>query len=201
MDKTLSSYAAENSIANLEFLSCIPGSIGGAIRMNSGCYGDEISNILISIKAIDFKGKVTEFDRKDIQFFYRGTNLPENIIILSAKLQANVGDKNLIKEKIKKFSQEKKETQPSKIKTCGSTFKNPKDKKAWELIKNSNCNLVSFGKARISNKHSNFFVNEGGATSEDIEKLINFVRQKVFEKYNIKLDLELKIIGETLRNG
>ncbi len=201
LDKTLSSYAAENSIANLEFLSCIPGSIGGAIRMNSGCYGDEISNILISIKAIDFKGKVTEFDRKDIQFFYRGTNLPENIIILSAKLQANVGDKNLIKEKIKKFSQEKKETQPSKIKTCGSTFKNPKDKKAWELIKNSNCNLVSFGKARISNKHSNFFVNEGGATSEDIEKLINFVRQKVFEKYNIKLDLELKIIGETLRNG
>ena len=201
LDKTLSSYAAENSIANLEFLSCIPGSIGGAIRMNSGCYGDEISNILISIKAIDFKGKVTEFDRKDIQFFYRGTNLPENIIILSAKLQANVGDKNLIKEKIKKFSQEKKETQPSKIKTCGSTFKNPKDKKAWELIKNSNCNLVSFGKARISNKHSNFFVNEGGATSEDIEKLINFVRQKVFEKYNIKLYLELKIIGETLRNG
>ena len=201
LDKTLSSYAAENSIANLEFLSCIPGSIGGAIRMNSGCYGDEISNILISIKAIDFKGKVAEFDRKDIQFFYRGTNLPENIIILSAKLQANVGDKNLIKEKIKKFSQEKKETQPSQIKTCGSTFKNPKDKKAWELIKNSNCNLVSFGKARISNKHSNFFVNEGGATSEDIEKLISFVRQKVFEKYNIKLDLELKIIGETLRNG
>ncbi len=198
LDKTLSSYAAENSIADLEFLSCIPGSIGGAIRMNSGCYGDEISNILISIKAIDFKGKVTEFNRKDIQFFYRGTNLPENIIILSAKLLANVGDKNLIKEKIKKFSQEKKETQPSQIKTCGSTFKNPKNKKAWELIKNSNCNLVSFGKARISNKHSNFFVNEGGATSEDIEKLINFVRQKVFEKYKIKLDLELKIVGKII---
>ena len=201
LDKTLSSYAAENSIADLEFLSCIPGSIGGAIRMNSGCYGDEISNILISIKAIDFKGKVTEFNRKDIQFFYRGTNLPENIIILSAKLLANVGDKNLIKEKIKKFSQEKKETQPSQIKTCGSTFKNPKDKKAWKLIKNSNCNLVSFGKASISKKHCNFFVNEGGASSEDIEKLINFVRQKVFEKHNINLDLELKIIGETIKNG
>ncbi len=201
LDKTLSSYAAENSITNFEFLSCIPGSVGGSIKMNSGCYGNEISNILISIKGIDFKGNITEINRKDIKFFYRGTSLPENLIILSAKLRADFGDKNLINEKIKKYSREKKETQPSQIKTCGSTFKNPKDKKAWKLIKNSNCNLVSFGKASISKKHCNFFVNEGGASSEDIEKLINFVRQKVFEKHNINLDLELKIIGETIKNG
>ena len=197
----MSSYAAENSITNFEFLSCIPGSVGGSIKMNSGCYGNEISNILISIKGIDFKGNITEINRKDIKFFYRGTSLPENLIILSAKLRADFGDKNLINEKIKKYSREKKETQPSQIKTCGSTFKNPKDKKAWKLIKNSNCNLVSFGKASISKKHCNFFVNEGGASSEDIEKLINFVRQKVFEKHNINLDLELKIIGETIKNG
>ena len=201
LDKTLSSYAAENSIVNFEFLSCIPGSIGGAIRMNSGCYGNEISDILISVKGTDFKGKIIEIKREDIKFFYRGTNLPEDLIILSANLRADLGDKNLIHEKIKNFSQKKKETQPSQIKTCGSTFKNPKDKKAWKLIQNSNCNLASFGKASISKKHSNFFVNEGGASSEDIEKLINFVKQKVFEKHRVRLDLELKIIGETVKNG
>jgi UDP-N-acetylmuramate dehydrogenase len=196
LDKTLSRYAADNSIANFEFLSCIPGSIGGAIIMNSGCYGDEISNILISIKTIDFNCKLKEFKRDQIKFEYRGTNLPKDLIILSAKLRAKTGDKNLIIEKIKNYNENKKNSQPSQIKTCGSTFKNPRDKKAWELIKDSNCNLLSFGKASISKKHCNFFVNEGGASSTDIEKLIQLVRQKVLEKHNVKLELELKIVGE-----
>ena len=199
-DKTLSRYAAENSIANFEFLSCIPGSIGGTIKMNSGCYGNEISDILISVKALDFKGNLIDIKREEIKFVYRGSNLPEDLIFLSAKLQAKSGDKNLINEKIKKFLQEKKSSQPSQIKTCGSTFKNPKDKKAWKLIKESECERITFGKASISKTHSNFFVNEGGASSEDIEKLIKFVKQKVFEKQKIKLDLELKIIGENLKN-
>ena len=196
-DKTLSRFAEDNSIINFEFLSCIPGSVGGAIRMNSGCYGDEISNILISIKAIDFKGNLVEIKKDEIEFFYRGTNLPENLIILSAKFHARIGDKKIISEKIKKFSKEKKDTQPSQIKTCGSTFKNTQNKKAWQLIRDAKCNQASFGKASISKKHCNFFVNEGGASSEDIEKLINFVRKKVYEKFKVKLDLELKIIGET----
>ena len=201
LDKTLSRFAAENSICNFEFLSCIPGSVGGAIRMNSGCFGNEISNNLISVKTLDFMGNLNEIKRNNIKFFYRGTNLPEDLIILSAKFHANIGNKNLIEEKIKKYTFEKKESQPSQIKTCGSTFKNPKGKKAWELIKNSNCNLVSFGKASISSKHSNFFVNEGGASSADIEKLINFVKVKVLEKYDINLELELKIIGEKIKDG
>ncbi len=201
LDKTLSRYAAENSIKNYEFLSCIPGSIGGAITMNSGCYGDEISNILISVQALDLKGNIFEIQKKEIEFVYRGSNLAKDLIILSAKLKVEYGNKNLINEKIIKFSKEKKDTQPSQIKTCGSTFKNPKKEKAWKLIRNSNCSSISFGKASISKKHSNFFVNEGGASSEDIEKLINFVKQKVYEKHNIRLDLELKIIGETIKNG
>ena len=201
LDKTLSRFAADNSIANFEFLSCIPGSIGGAIIMNSGCYGDEISNMLISIKTIDFNCNLKEFKRDQIKFGYRGTNLPQDLIILSAKLHAKAGDKSLINEKIKNYVKNKKNSQPSQIKTCGSTFKNPKDKKAWELIKDSNCNLLSFGKASISKKHCNFFVNEGGASSKDIEKLIESVRQKVFQKHNVKLELELKIIGETNNNG
>ena len=196
LDKTLSRYASEKSIANFEFLSCIPGTIGGTIRMNSGCYGNDISKILISVKALDFKGNIIEIKRDEIKFVYRGTNLSEDLIFLSAKLCVKKGNKILIDEKIKKYLKEKKESQPNQIKTCGSTFKNPKNKSAWELIKDSNCNLVSFGKASISKKHSNFFVNEGGASSEDIEKLIKFVRQKVFEKHDIKLDLELKIIGD-----
>ena len=201
LDKTLSRFAADNSIANFEFLSCIPGSIGGAIIMNSGCYGDEISNILISIKTIDFNCNLKEFKRDQIKFNYRGTNLPQDLIILSAKLHAKAGDKKLINEKIKNYVKNKKNSQPSQIKTCGSTFKNPKDKKAWKLIKDSNCNLLSFGKASISKKHCNFFVNDGGASSKDIEKLIESVRQKVFQKHNVKLELELKIIGETNNNG
>ena len=196
LDKTLSKFAADNSIAGFEFLSCIPGSVGGAIKMNSGCYGDEISKILISIKAVDFRGNVIEINKDDINFFYRGTNLSEDLIYLSAKFKKIMSDKKLINEKIDKFSKQKKLSQPSQIKTCGSTFKNPKDKKAWQLIKDSNCTNKSFGKASISSKHNNFFVNEGGASSEDIEKLINFVRKQVLEKQNIKLDLEIKIIGE-----
>ena len=201
LDKTLSRYAADNSILDFEFLSCIPGTIGGAIIMNSGCYEDEISKILISIKALDFNGKIKEFKRNQIKFNYRGTNLPKDLIILSAKLHAKNGDKILINEKIKRYLENKKNTQPSQIKTCGSTFKNPKNKKAWKLIKDSNCNLLSFGKASISKKHCNFFVNEGGASSRDIENLIEFVRQKVLEKQNVNLELELKIIGETNNNG
>ena len=109
-----------------------------------------------------------------------------------------MSDKKLINEKINKFSKQKSYRNQAKLRLAVALFKNPKDKKAWQLIKNSNCSEKSFGKASISSKHSNFFVNEGGASSEDIEKLINFVRKQVLEKQNIKLDLEIKIIGEKL---
>ena len=199
LDKKLSRYAAENSIAGFEFLSCIPGSIGGAICMNSGCYGDQVSDIISSIKTIDFYGKEKIIKKEEINFFYRGTNLPEQLIIVSANFLVKKGEKNSILNKISKYSKKKKESQPSQIKTCGSTFKNTKNKKAWELIQDSNCLSKTFGKASISKKHCNFFVNEGGASAEEIENLINFVRKKVFDKHKIELDLELKVIGEVNR--
>ena len=199
LDKNLSRYASENAISGFEFLSCIPGSVGGSIRMNSGCYGNEISNNLISVKTLDLNGNLKNISRDKINFVYRGSNLSKDIIILSAKFHAKKGDKSSIDKKIKKYVNNKKDSQPSQIKTCGSTFKNPDGKKAWELIKNINFNSHSFGKASISKKHCNFFVNEGGASSDDIEKLITFVRQKVFEKHKVKLELELKIIGETVK--
>ena len=169
--------------------------------MNSGCYEHDISQVLLSIKAID-KKKLSEIEIKkdDIKFLYRGTNLSQELIITSAKLRGVIKKKEEIEKKQNLFIEMKKKSQPSQIKTCGSTFKNTQNKKAWQLIRDAKCNQASFGKASISKKHCNFFVNEGGASSEDIEKLINFVRKKVYEKFKVKLDLELKIIGETKKN-
>ncbi len=196
LDRTLSNFASENSLGGFEFLSCIPGTIGGAIIMNSGCYGDEISNILHSVKTINFEGFEQEFQRDEIKLFYRGTNLPKNMIITSAKFKGIKKSKKDILNKIKGYLEKKKNSQPSKIKTCGSTFKNPNNKKAWKLIKESGCQNISFGQASISEKHCNFFVNDGGATSKDIEKLIEHVKNKVFQTHDIKLDLEIKLIGK-----
>ena len=195
LDKTVSEFASENSISGLEFLSCIPGSIGGAIRMNSGCYGYDISKVFLSLKAMNLRGELKSFNKEEIKFIYRGTNLAEDLIILSVVLQGESGKKNNIKDKQISLINKKKESQPSKVKTCGSTFKNPKNKKAWELIKLSNCTNLVVGGASISPKHSNFFLNNGNATSSDIENLIEKVKKQVFLKTGTKLELEIKIIG------
>ena len=195
LDKTVSEFASENSISGLEFLSCIPGSIGGAIRMNSGCYGYDISKVFLSLKAMNLQGELKSFNKEEIKFIYRGTNLPEDLIVLSVVLQGESGKKNNIKDKQISLINKKKESQPSKVKTCGSTFKNPKNKKAWELIKLSNCTNLVVGGASISPKHSNFFLNNGNATSSDIENLIEKVKKQVFLKTGTKLELEIKIIG------
>ena len=198
LDRKVSNYAKDNNLGNLEFLSCIPGSIGGAIIMNSGCYDNEISKVLVSLQAID-KNKLAEIEikKEDIKFFYRGTNLSEDLIITSAKLKGHISDKNIIEKKQLELIEIKKKSQPSQIKTCGSTFKNiSKDLKAWKLIKESGCEHLKEGDAVISKKHCNFFVNEGNAKSSDIEKLIKKVKKKVLEKTGKKLELEIKIIGE-----
>ena len=198
LDRKISNFAKDNGVGNLEFLSCIPGSIGGGVIMNSGCYGDDISKILISIKAIDIKDcKEKEISRDKISFYYRGTNLPSSLIITSVKLKGKITDKNLIKKKQFEMIEKKKLTQPSQIKTCGSTFKNfGTEKKAWQLIKETGCDKFFEGDAIISKKHCNFFVNNGKAKSSDIEKLINKVKQTVNDKTGINLELEIKIIGE-----
>ncbi len=198
LDKTVSKFAFENSISGLEFLSCIPGTIGGAIRMNSGCYGEEISKNISSVQAMDFNGKIKVIYSKDIKFSYRNCNLDKNLIFISATMKGLNADKSKIKSKMEKLKKQKEKTQPSKIKTCGSTFKNPPDKKAWELIKNSGCAGMKVGDAHISEKHCNFFVNNGKAKSDDLEKLINKVKEKVLKDTGINLELEIQIIGKKL---
>ena len=198
LDRKVADFAKENYLTNLEFLSCIPGTIGGAIVMNSGCYDYDISQILISIRVIDKKKcEEIEIKKEDINFVYRGNNLSEDLIIISAKLKGSLDKKEKIEKKQSDLVQRKKLSQPSQIKTCGSTFKNiSKEKKAWMLIKESGCEDYEEGDAVISKKHCNFFINKGKAKSSDIENLIKKVKSKVYEKTKINLELEIKIVGE-----
>ena len=197
LDRKISNYAKENLIGNLEFLSCIPGSIGGAVIMNSGCYDNDISKVLISVKVIDIhECQEKEIKRDEIEFYYRGTNLPKHLIITSVKLKGKISSKEVIETKQTKLIERKKLSQPSQIKTCGSTFKNTnKGKKAWELIKESGCDKFSIGDAKISEKHSNFFINSKNASFENMYNLINFVEEKVKKKTGITLELELEIVN------
>ena len=167
LDRKVANYAKENNVGNLEFLSCIPGSVGGAIIMNSGCYENDISKVLISIRAIDKKSlSIIEIKKEDIKFSYRGTNLPNDLIIVSARLKGIASVKEKIDKKQSDFIKKKKSSQPSQIKTCGSTFKNvSQGQKAWMLIKEAGCEDYREGDAIISQKHCNFFVNNGNAKS------------------------------------
>ncbi len=198
LDRKISNFAKENGIGNLEFLSCIPGSIGGAVIMNSGCYGNDISKVLISVNVIDIDKCIEkEIKSEEINFYYRGTNLSNKYIITSVKLKGKTDTKKSIEKKQNDLIEKKKLSQPNQIKTCGSTFKNlTNEKKAWQLIKEAGCDEFKVGDAIISKKHCNFFVNNGNATSNDIEKLINKVKETVNNKTGINLELEVKIIGE-----
>ena len=169
LDRKVADFAKENNLTNLEFLSCIPGSIGGAIIMNSGCYDQDISQILISIRVIDKKKcKEIEIKKENINFVYRGNNLSEDLIIISAKLRGSLDKKEKIEKKQNDLVQRKKLSQPSQIKTCGSTFKNiSEEKKAWILIKESGCENYEEGDAAISKKHcKNHALGSGGSKME-----------------------------------
>ena len=198
LDNKVSNFACENHLSGLEFLSCIPGSIGGGIRMNSGCFGTEFKDVLLSVQVMDFNGRVYTINSKNIKFGYRETNLPKNLIFLSASFKTNKIDKKQIEENVNKLKEKKESSQPLRVKTGGSTFKNPKnqlEKKVWELIKENVNNQISFGDAKISEKHSNFFINSNNASFKDMNNLINFVKKNVKEKTGVSLELELEIVN------
>ena len=195
--KKVSDFAKDNNISGLEFMSCIPGSIGGGIRMNSGCFNKEFKDILISIQLIDFNGIVRSMPADKIVFNYRSIQLPKNLIFLSATFKGKQKNSYEINNYMKELKLKKELAQPTKIKTSGSTFKNPiykTDKKVWELIKYSVSGKLHYGDAMISEKHANFFVNKKNAKSSDMKLLINSVRQKVEKKTGIKLELEIVIV-------
>ena len=196
-DKSLSEFAMNNGLSGFEFLSCIPGTIGGGIKMNAGCFGREFKDILISVQAIDKFGKVITIPSKDINFKYRSSDLSDGLIFLSASFQGKKKMPIIIKNEILKLKAKKEITQPTRMKTSGSTFKNPvdqTDKKVWQLIKDSVPLGKSFGDAYISEKHCNFFINKGNAKFKDMRKLIEYVSKSVLKKTGVRLEKEIKIL-------
>ena len=196
-DKKLSDFALENEIGGLEFLACIPGTIGGGLKMNAGCFNKEFKDVLVSIQAIDREGKVLTIPANSITFEYRNNDLPDDLIFLSASFKGKKKIKDQIEKKVFELKKIKDSNQPTRIKTSGSTFKNPinqSDKKVWELIKESVPLDLSFGDACISDKHCNFFVNKDNASSEDMNKLIEFVKNSVEKKTGIVLEREIKTL-------
>ena len=197
LDKKLSDFALENELGNFEFLACIPGTVGGGLKMNAGCFNKEFKDILISIQAIDKQGKVLTIPANKVIFNYRKNDLSDDLIFLSASFKGEKKDKDKIKKEIFELKIKKNTTQPTKMKTSGSTFKNPinqSNKKVWQLIKESVPLNISFGDACISEKHCNFFINKNNATFDDMNKLIKFVQDEVQKKTGIILEKEIKIL-------
>ena len=196
-DKKLSEFALKNGISGFEFLSCIPGTIGGGLKINSGCYGREFKDILVSIQVIDRKGIIKTIPASKINFSYRSTNLDKDFIFLSASFKGEKKETSKIIFEINRLKNKKDKSQPSKIKTGGSTFKNPIDQtnqKVWQLIKKSVPLDTTFGDASISLKHCNFLVNNGNATSKDMKKLVEYIKKNVKSKTGVDLDPEIEIV-------
>ncbi len=195
--KKVSEFAKDNNISGLEFMSCIPGSIGGGIRMNSGCFKKEFKDVLVSIQLVDFQGVVKSIPANKINFNYRSIGLSKDLIFLSATFKGKEKDSLEIEQYMNELIKKKEIAQPTKIKTSGSTFKNPinqTNKKVWELIRSSVSIEKSYGDAFISKKHANFFVNKKNAKSKDMKSLINFVKEKVEQNTGVKLELEIVVV-------
>lgn len=196
LDINLSNYALKNSIEGFEFYSGIPGSIGGAVKMNAGCFGSETKDIIDSVEIYNKFYEKKIIKKNDIKLNYRSSNIANEEIITKVIFEFNYGKKNLIKEKIDNIKKKRNSSQPIKNKTSGSTFKNPNNFYAAKLIEEAGCKGINYGDAFVSNQHANFLINKGKATASDIESLGKLIIEKVYKKFNIKLDWEVKIIGD-----
>ena len=189
-------YCKINGLANLEFLTGIPGSVGGAINMNAGCYDGDVASNLISATAVDFDGNIFELSNEDFGFKYRGNSLPKNLIFVAGTFKVEKSTAENVGKKIAEFNQKREAAQPIRSKTGGSTFKNPADKKAWQLIDEAGCRGMKIGDAQISEKHCNFMINTGNAKARDLIDLGNLVIDKVKAKSGLTLEWEIKVIGK-----
>ena len=196
LDINLSKFAFSNSIKNFEFFSGIPGSVGGAIKMNAGCFNSETKDFLKNITIINNLGQKKIINSSELQFSYRESSLDKTDVVISAEFEVQKGEKEAIQEKLNKIRDIRKKTQPIKFKTSGSTFKNPKGYYAAKLIEESGCKGLKNGGAIVSDIHSNFIINFDNATATDIENLGKIIIEKVYKKFGITLDWEIKIIGD-----
>lgn len=187
-------YCKNFGLGGLEFLSGIPGSIGGAIAMNAGCYGSDVAQNLISATAIDYEGNICEIKNQEFGFVYRGNNLTKKYIFTAGKFKINHSTTQEIAQKISSLQEAREKAQPIRAKTGGSTFKNPLNKKAWELIDAIGYRGKSIGDAQISQKHCNFLININKASAHDLITLGEEARKKVFDEFKINLEWEIKIL-------
>jgi len=200
LDLNVAHVAAEAGLAGLEFLCGVPGTIGGAIRMNAGAYGDEMKDVLLTVKALDRQGRRYRLLLAHLGLGYRRCAVPESWIFTGATLQGRPGDKAAIVRRMAEIQAQRADTQPLKTRTGGSTFANPKaeaagGRKAWELIDQAGCRGLTRGGAMVSDKHCNFLINTGEATAADIEGLGEEVRRRVFETSGVTLEWEIRRIG------
>jgi UDP-N-acetylmuramate dehydrogenase len=198
LDTTVAQAAAEAGLGGLEFLSGIPGTIGGALRMNAGAYGRELRDVLLAVTAIDLGGQHFEMTGAELGLSYRHCDAPEDWIFLHATLAATPADPVDIRARMAEIKAKREESQPVRTRTGGSTFANPPGAKAWELIDRAGCRGLTRGGAMVSELHTNFLVNRGGATAADIEGLGEEVRRRVFEISGIRLDWEIRRIGNPI---
>ncbi len=199
-DLNVALTARDHALAGLEFLSGIPGTIGGALRMNAGAYEGDLSQVLVSAEAVDRTGKVHEVSAAAMGFSYRHSEAPADWIFTSARLRATPGDQLAIARRIAEIDAARTDSQP-RSRTGGSTFVNPPGQKAWQLVDKAGCRGLRIGEAQVSEKHCNFLINIGEATATDIEALGEEVRRRVLEMTGVQLDWEIRRIGEPARGA
>lgn len=187
-------FCKNEGLAGLEFFTGIPGSVGGAIAMNAGCYGSDVEQTLISATAIDFDGNLIELKNSDFGFFYRGNKIAKRYFFVEGIFKTQKSSVEEVAKKISELNSNRENAQPIRAKTGGSTFKNPEGKKAWQLIDEAGCRGKSVGDAQISEKHCNFMINRGKARASDLISLGSEVKKLVKEKTGVDLEWEIKIL-------
>ncbi len=194
----LKSMVIENGLGGLEFLCSIPGTIGGAAYGNAGCFGSDMSEVLVKARVIDKQGKIFEIENKDFNFSYRHSSLPADWIVLCVGLHFEKTDAKKVSKQIAQNEEYRRTHQPQGIKTAGSTFKNPEGMAAWRLIKDAGADILVYGMVKMSAMHCNFLQNEGSSAA-DIERLCEKIKIAVKQKSGVELETEIKIIGRELK--
>ena len=192
-------FAARHGLTGIEFLAGVPGTIGGALAMNAGAHGGEIWDFVNQVETVTRTGKRKVHDKEKFSIQYRGVSLPDNEWFVSAKLKLAVADQSEVENKIRKMLSERAKTQPLGQRSCGSVFKNPPNDHAARLIEASGLKGKKIGGAQVSDKHANFIINSGDATSLDIEQLIEHIKSTVYAHHKVTLIPEVRIIGDVLQ--
>lgn len=191
----VSSTARDAGVAGLEFLRGIPGTVGGFVRMNGGAYGREVADILIDCDIVTSSGEMMRLAAQDLQYTYRHSALPEGAVVVSARFKGKPGEPAEIGAEMDRIAQAREDSQPLRTKTGGSTFKNPDGHKAWQLVDAAGCRGLTIGGAQVNEKHTNFLINTGDATSADIENLGEEVKRRVYENSGVALEWEIQRVG------